>query len=284
MTTTTTAPTGPATAERSGLSFGGVLRSEAIKLTTLRSTVWCFAIIVLVTVGLAFLLAATFFTPAPLPDDGVQAVWVQVGTLGITFSQLVVAVLGALVITGEYSTGMIRSTLTAVPRRIPALAAKAIVIGVATFVVGLVSVLAAAFLPAGILAGNGAEPDFADPAAYAAFAGGALYLALIAVLSLSIGTIVRNSAGGIAASLGLLLVVPGVLSLIAAITSTEWLQNLSQFLPSALGNVLYAYPQDTGPVPDGIVALEPWQAALWLFAWVAVAFATAAVLIKRRDA
>jgi ABC-2 type transport system permease protein len=112
----------------SGLTFGGVLRSEWIKLRTLRSTFWCYVLIVLLTIGLALLIAAAQRTaPGTAPGSGAatptvtlsaaaqQAAWIRDATLGINFSQLVVAVLGALVITGEYSTGMIRSSFAAAP-------------------------------------------------------------------------------------------------------------------------------------------------------------------------
>ena len=201
MSATTATPVTLEPARRPHLTFAGVLKSELIKLVTVRSTVWCLAIALGMSIGLAFLLAATFYSPTPLSADAQQQYWTLTGTLGFNFAQLVIAILGVLVITGEYSTGMIRSTFAAVPRRLPALAAKAIVIGVAAFVVAGIAVLTSAFLPLGLLQGVGIAPDLTDADAWLVFLGGAIYLALIAVLSMAIGAIVRNSAGAIAAAL-----------------------------------------------------------------------------------
>lgn len=269
----------------SGLTAGGILRSETIKLFTVRSTIWCLAIIVVISIGLGLLLAGTFNAGMGAPTaEQQQGFWVQLATIGISFSQLVVAVLGVLVISGEFGTGMIRSTFTAVPRRVPALAAKAVVIGVVTFVVSVVAVFGAAILPAGLLPAVGIEPDFGDSRVWLALLGGAIYLGLLAVLSLSIGAIVRNSAGGIATALGLILVLPTVLTIFAAITQAQWVQNISAFLPSAAGARMFAFVTDSEPAAPGMILLEPWQATLVLVAWVAVFFTFASILVKRRDA
>lgn len=279
MTTMTEATT------RSGLTAGGILRSEAIKLATVRSTVWCFAIVVVVSIGLGFLLATTFNAgPASLTAEQQQEFWLQLATVGVIFSQLVVAVLGVLVISGEYSTGMIRSTFTSVPKRVSALGAKAVVIGVTTFLVGGIAVVGAAVLPSGLLPAVGIEPDFGEPRVWLAILGAAVYLGLLAVLSLSIGAIVRNSAGGIATALALILVLPTVLSIFAAVTRSEWVQNVSVFLPSAAGMRMFAFVSDVQQTAPGVVLLDPWQATLVMIAWVAVFFTIAGVLIKRRDA
>ena len=215
--------------------------------------------------------------------EGQQAIWVQVATLGINFTQLIVAVLGALVITGEFGTGMIRSTFAAAPTRIPALVAKALVFGVVTFVRLLRRRRGHRLLAAPLLPNNDINPDFGDPDVWLAFLGGAGYLALIGVLSLGIGTIIRSSAGGIAASLGLILVVPVILQAIAGITQTQWPLDLLTFLPSQAGAQMFAYPTGFPPPPDMIV-LEPWQGALVLAGWTAAVFVVGAILLKRRDA
>ena len=283
-----------ATLGRGRLTFGGVLRSEWIKLVTLRSTLWCYVIMILIPIGLGFLLAVASSTAdgGTPTNDAQQASWLQVATLGIGFTQLVSVVLGALVITGEYGTGMIRSTFAAVPKRLPALAAKAIVFGLVTFAVGFVSIVATAFLTAPLLPANGVNPDPGDGRVWLGMVGGAGYLALIGLLAMAIGAIIRNSAGGIATGLGLVLVAPTVLQIIAGVTQAAWAQNLGAFLPSAAGGLMYSFPADAGaaalptgppPVADAIV-LEPWQGALVLAAWVVGLFILAGVLLRRRDA
>ena len=305
--TTTTTPTTTATttpishSSLSRLSFGGVLRSEWIKLRTLRSTLWCYVIIVLLTIGLGLLIAGAIpAVTGTASHDAQQSTWVTAATLGISFSQLVSAVLGALVITGEYGTGMIRSTFAAVPKRLPAIVAKVIVFGVSTFVVGLVSLIATALVTAPLLPSKGINPDFGDGAVWLALVGGAGYLALVGVLSLAIGLILRSSAGSIAASLGLVLVVPIILQVLARVTQAEWPGNIAAFLPSDAGGKLYAYPAAAEAVtqaPNGAggtggtaaatvqnITLDSWQGLLVLVAWFVVAIVVGAILVKRRDA
>jgi ABC-2 type transport system permease protein len=272
--------------ERSHLTFGGAVRSEWIKLVTLRSTMWCYAIMVLVSIGLGFLLAATVSNVTgggQMSAADQQAIWLQTATLGIGFTQLVSVVLGALVITGEYGTGMIRSTFAAVPARVPALVAKGLVFGLVTFVVSLASIAATAVLVAPVITGNGVTPDLGDGRAWLAMVGGAGYLALVGLMAMAIGAIIRNSAGGIAAGLGLVLVAPTVLQIIAGVTQAVWAQNVAAFLPSTAGGVMYAYPMNATPSGSEIIVLEAWQGALVLGGWVAVLAIVAGVLLKRRD-
>ena len=271
-------------ARRGTLTFGGTLRSEWIKLRTVRSTVWCYAIILLLTVLFGLLLTSTFDSRGggPLPADGQQAFALQVTTLSIGISQLVASVLGVLVISGEYGTGMIRSTFTAVPKRIPALIAKAVVFGIVTFVVGLVSIVLTALITAPLLPGVGIQPDFGDSQYLLGLGGGALSLTLVGLLSLAIGAIIRNSAGAIAASLGLLLVVPTVLQILASLTQTTWGLNLATFLPGSASQPLYSYGAEAS-VTNDVISLSSLQGGLIMTAWVLVLMIVAAVLVKRRD-
>lgn len=265
----------------SSLSFGGVLRSEWIKLRTLRSTMWCFAILAFLTIAVGLLVAANIGS-AGAPQSVQQSQAVLTTTAAIGFSQLVVSVLGVLVISGEYGTGMIRSTLTAVPRRLPALYAKIVVFGLVTFVVSAVSIFVTALITAPLLSNSGIYPNLSDGDYWLALLGGAAYLTLIGVMSLSIGAIIRNSAGGIAAALGLVLVVPGVVQLISVLINAQWLLNVAYFLPDQAGGKMYAYGA-ANSVTDGIVSLGNWQGGLVLVGWVVLFLAIASVLLKRRD-
>ena len=269
--------------DRSGLTFGGILNSEWIKLRSLRSTAWCYAIVLILSFGLGLLLAASLGPIAGAAGVGTSVLAVQIATTGIGFTQLVVSVLGALVITGEYSTGMIRSTITAVPTRLPALVAKSLVFGVVTFAVGLVSIVGTALITAPLLSSAGVAPDFGDGKYLLSLLGGAGFLALVGVLALSLGAIIRNSAGGIAAALGLTLVLPTVVQIFAAITNEAWASNIGAFLPSAAGTKMYEY-STFGPAIPGVIVLDQLQGTLVLVAWVVVFFAIASALLKRRDA
>jgi len=279
MTTTTTFAV-----HGSGLSFRGLLLSEWIKLSSLRSTVWCYVIMLILNIGLGVLLAISF---QQRPDATVmldQGYWVQSATIAIAFSQLVVTVLGALVITGEYGTGMIRSTLTAVPKRLPALFSKATVFGVVTFAVSLVSIFTAALLAQLILNSRGLNIDLADGRAWGALTGGAAFLTLAGLIALYLGTIVRISTGGISAALGLIIVAPIVLQIFAAVTRASWVQNVFEFLPSTAGVRMYAYAATPTPnIPD-VIVLDPGQGLLVMIAWVLFFGIIASLLLKRRDA
>jgi ABC-2 type transport system permease protein len=259
----------------SGLSFGGALRSEWIKLRTVRSTIWSYATAIVISLGMAALMSlALDLGGTEIPADRQAAFVAQAGTFGVFFSQLVVAVLGVLAISGEYSTGMIRSSLTAVPKRLPMLAAKAVVLFVCTFVVGAISTVASALVATPILAGQGVSASFTDPELLLPLLGGALYLALVAVFSLGVGAILRSSAGGIAAALGIVLLLPIVLMMIPA----DWAADLQPYLLSNAGLAIFGLSVF---VPT---TLEVWQNVLVTVAWVVAALAAAAVLLKRRDA
>jgi ABC-2 type transport system permease protein len=268
------------------LSFGGVLVSELIKLWTLRSTVWCCAIVVALAFGIGLLVAGFSGSPsATIPDAGQQAQAVFDSTIGINFGQLVLSVLGVLVISGEYGTGMIRSTLAAVPKRIPALLGKAIVLGVTSIALGLVTIYGTALLQLPFLSNVGIHTNFADPKLHLALLGGAAYLALVALMSFGIGAIIRNSAGGIATALGLLLVLPTVFQILAALTHATWVQNVAEFLPTMAGGHLFAYASGASTTTTaGVVSLNATTGGLVLVAWAVVAIAVASVLLRRRDA
>ena len=225
------------------LTFGGVLKSEWIKLWTLRSTVWTLSITVVVMVGIALMFG--FFmnlatenlsaeeaaaTSAILPSAAVVV-------SGYQMAQLVVGVLGVLIITGEYSTGMIRSTFSAVPRRLPAFFAKLIVLFSISFVVTLVGValsylVTIPFVPQAV--------DLADGDSIRVLVGAALYVATIAALSLGIGTLLRSTAGSIFTVMGLLLVVPNILAIVTAFSDNVVIEAIYKYLPSRAGQPLMA--------------------------------------------
>ena len=271
---TVTATTRAMSPAASGISTVGLLRSEWIKLRSLRSTFWAYAATIIVGVGFSLLFAVSVSDLNGIPTDSAAGIALGTSTLGLTFAQLPIAVLGVLVISGEYSTGMIRSTLTAAPRRYSALLAKAAVFAAVTFVVGLIITFGSYFVAASLMATRGAESSLGDPGVISALVGGALFLSLIGVLSLGIGTIVRSGAGGIAATIGLLMLAPIVFALIPA----EWAADVARYLPTAVGGAMYQIPLDGG------TGMDPVQGLLFLLVWVAVALASGAALLTRRDA
>lgn len=279
--TPTLAPTSPRS-RGTTLRFGGVIRSEWIKLRSLRSTVWSYVFTILLTLGMALMMALTMVNGVGGGGDISGAtgaaeteLFVQASVFGVYLAQLVVAVLGVLVISGEYGTGMIRSTLAAVPTRLPALAAKAAVLFVATFIVGIVSTVGAFLVATAVYSGYGLSASLADPDVFMPMLGAALYLALLAVFALGVGTIVRSSAGGIGIVLALILVVPTVLGMIPA----DWAQTVVSYLLSDAGTNMFAPASLTGAE-----SLTAWQGLLVVLGWVGASGIGAAVLLTKRDA
>lgn len=262
------------------LTFPRVVRSEWIKLRSLRSTFWTLSSVVLLVVGFAALLsfsipeASVLREQAPgAPLDGFTA---TAATTGLTFAQLVVAVLGVLVIGGEFSTGMIRSSFAAVPRRFPVLAGKALMLFLVSFVVGLVSFAASWAIAVPVLSGKGYKAElFADSTLWSIL-GASVYLGLVAVFSLGLGTIIKASAGGIAAVVGVLFVLPIIANIVVSlIPDTKWLADAQHYLMSNAGGGMAGLPNGS---------LEPWENVVTVLVWTAVAFIGSSILFQRRDA
>lgn len=287
--TAATAPARPAHEDDQSirLTFAHLVRAEWIKLWSLRSTYWTLGVTVVVMVGFALIMALNaqavnedFGPGGDLVIDGVT-----VATFGYYFGQISVAVLGAIIVTGEYSTGMIRSTMTAAPGRLNALGAKAAVLAVVTFATGVVGVFASYLATLAMLSPFDGQADLAEPSTWRALLGAGLYLAAIALLSFGIGTLLKSSAGAIAAVLGILLLLPTVVSIGGF--WLDWVADIGPFLPDAAGGRIMAPPQEVAPEfggPDeGTTVLSPWQGFGLLSAYVAAVLAFAAVVVKRRD-
>ena len=283
MSTTTT--TRSATHEgRSGPGpiFVRVLNSEFIKFRTLLSTVILLACTVVVVVGFAALSAwstGTFAEVAASDPDAAAAFAEQgaaltsgVPTSGIAFAQLILGSLGVLLMSSEFTTGMARSTFVAVPRRLPAFFAKLVVVTVTSFVLTAVAVLIAGLVSIPILNNYGLELDLASAQSVKTLLVNSLYLAAVVAIGMALGTIVRNSAGGIISLMGLLFVVPIAFQLIPG----EFFVEARKYLPPNLLSPLIVEEHVAN-------TLEVWQAALTLGGWVIIPVALAMLLLKKRD-
>ena len=253
--------------------------SEWTKLRTLRSTRYALLAGVAMTIGFAIIPAlvnaSRWSTMSAADRAGFHPL--ETSLIGVTIAQLAIGVLGVLVISGEYSTGMIRSTFAAVPKRLPVLWAKAGVFGLVTLVLALPSTLIAFFSAQAILRGhslNGHDIalSFSDPGVTRAVIGGALYLTLIGLLGLGLGAILRNTAGGISALAAILFVLPPLTSVLPA----SWGDAISPYLPSNAGTAIMqtGHPAHT---------LAPWTGLGLLAGYTAVAIALAAIQLRRRD-
>lgn len=262
MTTTTSPRRETFVSEASGPTFARALRSELLKLTTLRSTWWALAVAAALSIGIAYLYSSATDGGSPVTATLVSA----------QFTMLVAGILGAIAVTGEYATGMIRSTLTANPRRAQAALAKALaialVLGAATVVISLVC------LAVTVPAAADAVP-WGDPAAAVIpLALGVVAMVAYALIGTGFGLLIRNGAGAIAATVGVLFVAPIAFNLFAlGGPSWQWVVDLSRYLPVSAGSELSAVP--TGDV------LVP---ALTLAAWVVGLLTAGIVLLQRRDA
>lgn len=259
------------------VSFPRVLSSEWIKFTSLRSTVWTIAVTLVVMVGFSLLMAwgMTFAEGPdgqgiPAEEANMMAAVSVVTSYGL--AQIVVAVWGVLVISGEYSTGQIRSTLTAVPTRLPVLAAKALLMTIASFLVGALGVALSVLATAPILSSSDMALDLGDSETVQMLLGVPLYLTGITLLALGIGALVRHSAGGIAVVLGLIIVLP-----ILTQVPLDFIETIAPYFPSAAGERI-VMGEMTG------AALSPWQGYGVFMIYVVVALAAAGVLLRRRDA
>lgn len=276
MTATTLPPT-------TGLTFGRLVRSEWIKFRSIRSTAWCLAILVVVTVAMAALLGNAFETSGPVTTDGANGTLVTINTASVSLTALVVAVLGVLIIAGEYGTGQIRSTFTADPQRTGVILAKAAVLAVTTFVVSAVAIWIGVALSAALQAGKGVDAAVTAPAVFMPLLGASVFVTLLALLAYGIGLLVKSSAGGIAITLGLLLVVPIVLSLVGSVLNAQWILDVARFLPDQAGAQLYAYSSSAGAAQQQGVVLNGWGGFGVLLAEVVVVGALALVAARRRD-
>ena len=293
MSTLTAVPAvspAPRRAAAHPVTFARVLHSEWIKFWSLRSTLWSLTATVVVMGAVSYL--AVFFTareafdPATKPKDAAPLLTMlhdpSLILTGSELAKLVVAVLGVLIVTGEYSTGMIRSTLSAVPKRVPALWGKALVLAAATAGAAAVAVLLSWAVALPTLTGHHAALDLGDRQTERILLGGVLYLVTIALLPFAVGAIVRHTAGALATVLGLLLVVEVMFRTIPA----DFFRNVSPFLPGTAGRQLLATQASIAQdrATSSAPVLGPWTGYGVMLAWVAVLLAVAAVLMRRRDA
>jgi ABC-type transport system involved in multi-copper enzyme maturation permease subunit len=252
-----------------------VVNSEWIKLRSVRSTVLTLLATVGAVVALGLLFAGVHSgvigaeTVGLQPGSGAGPVDVSLG--GVNLGQMIIGVLGVTLVTGEYATGMIRPTLTAVPRRLPVLWGKAIVFGGVVMVAMLVATFTA-FLGGQSLIGT-AGASLADSGALRAVIGAAVYLTGVGLIGLAAGAILRRTAAAIGVLFTLVLVIPGLFPLLPH----TWNDTVGPYLPSNAGTAFMTATHAAG-------SLAPWT-GLGVFAgYVIAALAGAAILLKRRDA
>lgn len=268
---------GPALTGR--LTFARLVRSEWIKMLSLRSTWWTLGLTAVSMVGLSLIMASSLSAMMEAEGGSLDGSDITVIIFGTFIAQITVAVLGALIVTGEYSTGMIRSTFTAAPARLPALAAKAVVLSVVVAVTGLIGTTLAYLVTLPIL-GDGAA-DLSSLENIRAVLGATAYLVLISLLAFALGAILRNSAGTIAAILGALLMLPLAFQILSAM-GQEWALKVMVYLPSEAGAQLSSVGSEI--TQTDYAPLTWWVGGLVLLGYVSALGAVGAALVKVRDA
>lgn len=258
----------PRTADSLLACFFDILRSEFCKLRSVRSTYWILCAAVVFNVGLAALVAIVIPSHLKVNFDATR---VSLG--GIHLSQVAIGVLGVLVITSEYDTGMIRATLSAVPQRRLMLVAKVIVFAVTSLIVGIVSSFAAFFVFQAFLSDDSLRSSIGDPGVLRAVTGGGLYLTVLGLFGLGLGAIIRGSAGAIAALFGVLFLPPLLLELLPQ----SWQETINPYIPLVAGSQIFALRHDAG-------ALGAWSGFGVFCLYAAVSLAAGFILINHRDA
>jgi ABC-2 type transport system permease protein len=254
-------------------TFMGQVRSEITKIRSVRSTYWTLIALVVVTIGFGALAswgAATHGHPGPGFDATQQSL------TGLYISQLIMGVLGVLVITAEYSTGMIRTTLMTMPHRGTVIAAKAVVFTVVAIVTGLITSFASFFLGQALMSSHHVNATLSQPHVLRAVIGGALFLTVCGLLAFGIGLLMRHTAGAISTVVGLLFVV----SVLVNFLPQNWQNHVDKWMPAIAGGQIWTVVSK-GPNPQ---VFTPWAGFAVFCGYAAIAVIAGLLLFRKRDA
>jgi ABC-2 type transport system permease protein len=282
---TTESPAAPARvpaipAARSGTLARDLMSAEWTKIRSVRSTIWTLTLFVVITLGLTALftwLTVANWTGQRAADRDARVVLDPVGFIlgsGLGLGQLTLCVLGVLVITTEYSTGTIRASLLAVPRRLEMLTAKAVVFAGLLIVVAEIVAFGSFFIGSAILHSK-VPVSLSDHNVTRAVVGAGLYLTVLGLFSLAIGVLIRHTAGAITTAIGVVFVLP----ILAGLLPGSWGAHVNGYLPEQAGTLI----GQQHPPADGNV-LSAWEGFGVFCLWTAVLLAIGAYLLRRRDA
>ncbi|MFJ2261534.1 ABC transporter permease [Streptomyces sp. NPDC087844] len=257
-----------------GVTLRRVVASEWIKFWSLRSTAYTLLGAVVALVGFGLIAASVTSGGGTMegPGEGTTTDPTGISLAGTELAQLVIGTLGVLLLAGEYSTGMIRSTLVAVPRRLPTLWAKAAVFTGVLLTVGAISVTGTFFAGQAVLGSDGAS--LADPGVLRAVAGAVVYLTGIGLLGMTFGAILRNTAGAVTTLFAVIWLIPGLMEVALP---DSWHDRVGPYFPSTAGSAFMT----VNPGPD---LLSPGAGLAAFAGWLVVLLGAAAWQLKRRDA
>jgi ABC-type transport system involved in multi-copper enzyme maturation permease subunit len=250
-----------------------VLRSEWTKLRTQPSTFWALLATMILITG--FGIGYSLLREARPPHGAALASFdpAAVSLSGVLLAQIAAGVLGVLLVTSEYATGLIRTTLAAVPRRLPVLWGKAALAAAATLAVSLPAAFAAFLAGQSILARQHLSVSLSQPGVARAVTGTALYLAVAALLGVGLGALLRSTAGAIAALFGVLFAV----QLVAGFLPGSWADDVGKYVPATAGQAV------TTVHPDPASSLPPWTGLGVFCLYAAVLLGLAALRMRRGD-
>jgi len=269
--TATTRPPTPTDAR----VFRAAARAEWTKMRTVRSTMWTLLAAVGLSIGFGALVSVTQVNSWDQLDPAERLRFdpTSFSLSGLFLAQMAIGVLGVLLISSEYATGQIRATLGATPQRRTVLAAKLATFGSVVLAVGLITSFSAFGIGQAIFSAKGIGASLGDPGVLRAVTGGALYLAAVGALGLGLGTIIRRTAGAIAALVGVLLIIP----LVASFLPASWNQNVTKWFPAQAGMSVFRVAPDA-------TSLSPWTGFTVLVAYATLSLVVGGFLLVRRDA
>lgn len=282
----------PSRAAGGRTSLPRVISSEWLKLISVRTNLITILAACVVVIGAGILAAAVSsgdFAPqntsTASPGERIQSAQIDPTALsmaGVQLSVLVLGSVGVLAMTGEYASGLMRTTLTAVPKRLPVLWAKSLVIAGSSLVVMAVSVFVAFFAAQEILNGNGNAASLSDAGVLRAVIGNIGYLVGVALLGVGLGELLRSTASAITTLFAALLVIPG---LVILILPDNWADAIYPYLPSIAAQAFTSVDPTTTFAFGGGASelLSPRSGAIVFVIWVGAVIIAAAVSLKNRD-
>jgi len=273
---TPSAVTAAAKAPPLKVTQGRVVRSESTKFRSLRSTMYTLLVAVVLMIGIGAVFSAVNASQYHTFSVSAKATFQPISTslTGVVFAVVAFGVLGVLLMSGEYSTGMIRASLTVVPRRLPVLWAKLVVFSSAIFSISLVASFVSFFVGQALLSSHHLNVAITAPGALRSVIGAALYVTVAGLIGVSLGALFRNTAAGIATFAGVFFVLPPLTGLLPASISNH----LAPYLPSNAGGSLWG---GSATVHN---ALSPWTGFALLCGYAVVLIAAAAWRLRRADA
>ena len=255
-----------------------MVRSEFTKIRSVRSTYWTLLVLLAVSVGLGGAISAATASHWNQMSPGDQATFdpTQTSLAGLFYlGQLVIVVLGAMVLTSEYSTGMIRTSLSVMPRRPTVFAAKTLVLGVVALGVTVVASFITFFLGQALLASTHHNATLSQAGVMRAVVGSAVYVTLCGLFAFAFGALIRHTAGAITTVIGVLFVLP----ILAHVLPDTWYHGVERWLPSSAGS---AISQTVGQVDTHL--FSGWGEMIVFAVYVAILLVAGLGLFQTRDA